>query len=123
MKRVFAIVLAFLIPLQAALGAVVPITGVGGHACERGLTPLGQQGAHSAATVNDSGCNCKFAACDGAHGTIGSHACPHPGIAFVAIAALQVQPHALSGALPESKHVSFVSIVLEVPSPPPTRLA
>jgi hypothetical protein len=123
MKRVFAIVLAFLIPLQSALGAVVPITSAGGHACERRLTPPGHQGAYRAATVDDSGCSCKSAACAGAHGTMSSHACPHLGAAFVAIAPLQVQPHAFSSVLPESKHVSFVSIVLDVPSPPPTRLA
>ena len=122
MKRVFAILLAIVVPLQSAMGAIVPITGMSRQACEQLVTRMEHQGQHGAA-ADQSVCECNEAAPGGAHGMMGNHACPHLGMATVATAPTNLQLVEAARALPETTHASFISIVLEVPSPPPTRVA
>jgi len=81
---------------------------------------MGHQLAHDGSTVEQPDCNETIAAHGGTHGAMGHHYCPHFGAALVAIAPLKMLLQPSAGALPESRHASFVSVVLDVPSPPPT---
>ena len=123
MKRFFAILLAIMIPLQSGWATIGPIAGMGNDGCEQGVTLAGDPVHPGGLTVDRSACDCDSASHSGAHGIAHSHACPHLGMATLAIASTSAQPFLSDGAIPEAKQASFVSIVLDVPSPPPTRLA
>jgi hypothetical protein len=123
MKRFLAFLLAFLIPLQSAIATIVPIAGTGHLGCEQGLTLAGPQGHRGKAAADRSACDCDGAAHSGAHGIVHSHACPHLGVATVAVASACIQPYLSAGPVPEAMQAAFISVVLDVPSPPPTRFA
>ena len=58
------------------------------------------------------------------HGTAQHHHCLHMGTGAAVVPVMPAAPVIPpSSACPESERVSFHSIVLDVPSPPPTRLA
>lgn len=123
MKRFLAMLFALLIPMQSAMGAVVPITGMGSGGCDQSLASALHHGNTVGPNASASACDCARTAHSGAHGIADDHACPHLGMAFVAVAPAASQFPPVVLATPESTHASFDSIVLDVPSPPPTRSA
>lgn len=123
MKRFLAMLFALLVPLQSAMGAVVPITVMGSGGCDPSFAPALHHGNTVGSNASASACDCASTAHSGAHGIGDDHACPHLGMAFVAVAPATRQFSPVVLATPKSKHASFASIVLDVPSPPPTRSA
>ncbi len=123
MKRFLAILFAILIPLQSAMGAIVPITGMGARGCQQSAALAAHQGHPGGTLVDASGCECAGVSHGGAHGIVDDHACPHLGMATIAVAPATSHSFPAVYAAPTEKHASFVSIVLDVPSPPPTRSA
>jgi hypothetical protein len=123
MKRFLAILFALLIPLQSGMGAIVPITGMGARGCEQSVALAAHQGDPGALLADPSDCECAIVSHGGAHGIVDDHACPHLGMATVAVAPATNQTFSAGHTAPTAKHASFDSIVLDVPSPPPTRLA
>ncbi len=123
MKRFLAILFAILIPLQSALGAIVPITGMFAQGCEQSVA-LAAHEEHPGRMIADaSSCECASVSHGGAHGMVDDHACPHLGMATIAVAPATSYSFPAVYAAPTAKHASFDSIVLDVPSPPPTCLA
>ncbi len=123
MKRFLAILFAILIPLQSAMGAIVPIAGMGSGGCEQGMALAVHQGNPGRVLADASGCECASVSHGGAHGIVDDHACPHLGMATVAVAPAANQIFSAGYTAPTAKHASFDSIVLDVPFPPPTPLA
>ena len=123
MKRFLAILLALLIPLQSAMGAIVPITGMGARGCEQNVALAVHQGHSGGLLADASVCECASVSHRGAHGVVDDHACPHLGMATVAVAPATQQISLAGDTAPTAKHASFDSIVLDVPSPPPTQIA
>lgn len=123
MKRFIAILFAILIPLQSAMGAIVPITGMGARGCEQTVALAVHQGHSGGGLTDASACECASVSNRGAHGIVDDHSCPHLGMATVAVAPTTSYSLPAVYTAPADKHASFDSIVLDVPSPPPTRIA
>ncbi len=123
MKRFLAILFAILIPLQSAMGAIVPITGMGARGCEQSVALAAHQGDHGGVLADASSCECASVSHGGAHGIVDDHACPHLGMATIAVAPSTSYSLPAVYSAPTAKHASFDSIVLDVPFPPPTPLA
>lgn len=117
MKRLLAILFAILIPLQSAMGAIVPITGMGARGCEPGVALATHHGHPGGALTDAAGCECAGVSHGGAHGIVDDHACPHLGMATIAVAPTTSYSLPAAYTAPTDKHASFDSIVLDVPSP------
>jgi hypothetical protein len=117
MRRFLTILLlVLLLPLRVSAAYDGPMPGMHGSGC-----------GHSSPTSVD--CQCVSDACEmhsmaamgSSHGTSQTHHCTHFGTAAAIVMAIPDAPVvAASSMCPESGYVSFHSIVLDVPSPPPT---
>lgn len=121
MRRLVLLLLAILIPLQSA-AAVVSVDWMAGVGCDMS-TPTegavqGLSGDVFAATSDCCGIADQPAAA--VHQGVGHHACPHVGTATLAIACTAWPAIVSATGLPEAPLALFDSIVLGVPSPPPT---
>jgi hypothetical protein len=115
---------AILIPLQSAVGAVVSIAGMPGMPtsnCEQTLAK-GAVVANGAVASSDCGCGDHGVAPSASHGSM-HHSCPHLGIATIAMPCAPLPAIYSLNTPVQTEHASFDSIVLRVPSPPPTFLA
>jgi hypothetical protein len=120
MRRFFAILfLVLLLPLKVSAAYAGPMPGMHGAGC-----------GDTAPNVVE--CQCAARACGMhsmttmgvSHGTSNTHHCTHFGTAAAILMAIPACPAvAPVSACPEGERVSFHSIVLDVPYPPPTRLA
>lgn len=123
MKRFLAMLFALLIPLQSATGAIVPIAGMGAGGCEGSVALAAHQGHPGRLLADGTGCDCASVSHGGTHGGGVDHACPHLGMTTVAAAPATQLTFSAGYTAPTAKRASFDSIVLDVPSPPPTRNA
>lgn len=121
MRRFLTMLLVVaLLPLKvsAAYAGIAAASADPGHACQ---------------SLSAMECQCegagycamhRVAPAGVSHGTAQHHHCTHTGAGAAVIPAVPMAPLIPpSSACPESERVSFHSIVLDVPSPPPTRLA
>lgn len=122
MRRLVILLFAFLIPLQSAVAAIVSIAGMPSFGCEQTLSAKKQSAASIGASglTTDCGCGDVHTAPAGGHGTAHDHACPHLGMVTIAMTCAELPTLASASAPAHSQHNEFDSIVLGVPSPPPT---
>jgi len=73
-----------------------------------------------AQAANASDCDCDDLPQAKVLGTVHHQGCAHFGVAMATTASAAVSPFSAASAAPDSKHASFESVVLDVPSPPPT---
>lgn len=118
MRRLLLVVLTVVLPLKAVAAGVVPIVGVPEHVHAPAHAATGGElaGTHT-------GCDAGAAELAAPADTVHDHACPHLGMASVAPAALTFEAERLAPRAPHTFVAHFVSVVLDVPSPPPTRRA
>ncbi len=118
MRRLLLVVLALVLPLKAVAVGVVPIVGAPWHL---------HVAAHTAAQVSvdlaHDGCDAHGAEVPTAGDAPFGHACPHVGMAFVAPAPAAFEPDRFAPRAPCARAANFVSVVLDVPLPPPNRRA
>jgi len=120
MTRFLALLLALVVPLQSAWAAIGPIANRVEAGCAQTLsiaTHLDHAGAQAA---NDPDCDCDSLPHAKVHGIVHHHGCAHMGVAMATTGSAAVSPVLAAGAAPQSEHASFESVVLDVPSPPPT---
>ncbi|MGE5338245.1 MAG: hypothetical protein ACM3PU_10470 [Gemmatimonadota bacterium] len=125
MRRLFLILFAILIPLQSAAAAIVSIAGMPGMAtanCEQTFSAQSAIAAHEVVATSDCGCGDHTGAPSANHGSM-HHSCPHLGIATIAMPCAALPAIFALNSPVRTEHASFDSIVLGVPSPPPTFLA
>ena len=135
--RVFAVVLAILLPLKTIAAAVIPITGVPGHhhasesphaddrhdAAGQATAPLaGTDGdRHADKTAPPATPQCaahatQLPGTEGAH----EHGCPHLGMALICMAVMSIAATDASPCAASPVDTPPASVVLDVPLPPPT---
>lgn len=120
MRRFLVLLVALLIPLQSSLAAVVSIAGMPKFGCEHALASM----AHEAAAGTGAGMHAAVRCISsGAHGSVHGHSCPHIGGLAIAMTLPTVPADSSAATPPQVESASFKSIVLDVPSPPPTRLS
>jgi len=118
MRRLLILVLALLLPLQAAVAASLSPFGMADANCEvQHSSRLHFNGSHASQIGSGD--------CDGAggHGGCGHYACPHSAMVFIAMPCAGVPFVASASMVPAAARVAYDSIVLDVPSPPPTFIA
>ena len=128
MTRFLAIVLALVIPLQSAWAAIGPVVGGVDAGCARSTWSAAAHHDHAephagARAAGATDCHCEGLPHGGAHRAVHHHGCSHFGVAMAAAALAEAAPPAPAGSAPDSTSASFESVVLDVPSPPPTALA
>jgi hypothetical protein len=130
MRRLLLIVLACVLPLKSVAAAVVPIVGVPAPllAVHASAADPGAHGAalppcHVQADLIDPD---DHAIDDGtpAHGTDGDRlhkqSCPHLAMATILMPTARTTFDPLPPARPATRTTALVSVVLDVPRPPPT---
>lgn len=116
MRRLLVVLLAFVLPLKATAAGVVPIVGAPEHAH---VPAHAQVVAHGIGHAHDD-CGGHAAEVPAAADTLHEHACPHLGMASVAPVPATFEPERFVPRAPSASAANFVSVVLDVPSPPPT---
>jgi hypothetical protein len=120
MRRLLLVVLALVLPLKAVAAGVIPIVGAPEHAH---VPAHAQVSAHAAMSNAHDDCGAHAEAVPAAADTLHEHACPHLGMAFVALSLTSFEPDRSAPRVPSALAVDFVSVVLDVPSPPPNQRA
>jgi len=121
MRRFLILVLVLLLPIQAAVAASLSPSGMADASCEaQHSSRLHVNGSH--ASQIGSG-DCDGAGGHGGCGSCGHHACPHTAMVFIAMPCAAIPIIASAGTVPAAARVAYDSIVLDVPSPPPTLVA
>lgn len=118
MRRLLLVVLALVLPLKAVAAGVVPIVGTPEHA-----HVSAQAATHATVDRSHDGCGAHAAEVQAAGDTLHEHACPHLGMASVAPQFATFEAEHFAPRPPSEVVAHFVSVVLDVPSPPPTRRA
>lgn len=122
MRRALALLIAIVLPLKALGAVVVPITGAPNHAHagHAQVHVVGDAGAHEASPVH--------LVCAGMSdhspsdaGTLHDHGCPHLAMATMVPAQPSMEIDGRVTLAPPRVVPSFVSVVLDLPVPPPTR--
>jgi len=123
MRPVLALVLAVVLPLKAVAAVVVPIVGTPhhGHAVGHPVQAATPEAGDGASGHDHAGCPGSSDQSPSGADTLHDHACPHLAMATIvpalpALAASERAPAAVPRTAPP-----FVSIVLDLPVPPPTR--
>ncbi len=120
MTRFVAFLLALVLPLQSAWAAIAPVMSRVDPDCAQTLTIATHHDHSSAQMANTPDCDCTGLPHSGTHGIVHHLGCAHFGAAMATAASAVAAPIARAGAAPASKHPLFESVVLDVPSPPPT---
>lgn len=118
MHRLVLIAICLLLPLKALAAVVVPIAGLPGLAAEH-TAAMAQTPAHDMAANP----HCVFMAAEAdvapEHSPVSDHPCPHLAMATLGGHAPLSLPADDPVAPPRFTTSEFVSVVLEVPLPPP----
>ncbi|MEW5882226.1 MAG: hypothetical protein AB1761_17515 [Pseudomonadota bacterium] len=125
MRRILLIVLALVLPLKAVAAGVVPIVGAPEHVHTAAHAPGPMHAGHvyaAAAQVHD-GVDAHSHDASTPANTLHEHACPHLGMASIVPPLAAFEAGHCAPRAPSAFVAHFVSIVLDVPSPPPTRRA
>ncbi|GAB4482482.1 MAG: hypothetical protein OHK0044_31520 [Burkholderiaceae bacterium] len=118
MRRLLIVVLALVLPLKAVAAGVVPIIGTPEHA-----HVAVHAAVQASADHEHDDCGAHAAKVHSAADTLHEHACPHLGMASVAPQLATFETEHFAPRAPSETVAHFVSVVLDVPSPPPTRRA
>ena len=132
--RLLALLLAIVLPMRLMAAGIVPIVGMPGHAHQHAVHSAAAHAyaqhalakaprAPAALPADDGGhraCAAHAAAADAPADSLHEHGCPHLGMASMSApvplpVTTRAQPRVLSA--PSAR---YVSVVLDVPSPPPT---
>ncbi len=111
--RHLALLLAIVLPLKTLAAVVIPITGLPEH--------------HHSAQVHVAHAHCEFVdgdVPDSDHNTpapLHEHTCPHLGMASIPLVILSAAHPGTRPSAPTFSARPLVSVVLDVPHPPPTR--
>lgn len=123
-SRALIFVLLIIIPLRLLAAGVVPIVGMPGHVHEAEQTDASAAAEHRATQAGaHDGCAAHAASLEAPADSLHEHGCPHLGMASMSA------PSTPSGLEPQPPRLGtdidapFDSVVLEVPSPPPTTRA
>lgn len=119
MRRLLLVVLALVLPLKATAAGVVPIVGAPEHA----HVPAHAQVVAQAIDHAHDDCGAHAAEVPAAADTLHEHACPHLGMALVAPVPATLEAEHFVPRASSAFVAHFVSVVLDMPSPPPTRRA
>ena len=114
-RRLLRAALALVLPLKAVAAGVVAIVGAPEHAHVHA-----QVVALAAIDHAHGACGARAAQVPAAGDTLHEHACPHLGMASVAPVSATFEAARFA---PRAFVANFVSVVLDVPSPPPIRRA
>ncbi len=120
MRRLLLVVLALVLPLKAMAAGVVPIVGAPEHVH---VAAHAHPSAHALIGQAHDDCGARAAEVPAAGDTLHEHACPHLGMASVPPPVATFETERVAPRAPSAAVAHFVSIVLDVPSPPPTRRA
>lgn len=115
MRRLLILVLVLLLPLQAAVAASVSPLGMADANCEAQRSARLHVNVPHASSVGSGPCNGA-----GGHGACGHHSCPHATFVFVAMPCAEFASIESAETVPGVARVFYDSVVLDVPSPPPT---
>jgi len=118
MRRLLRAALALVLPLKAVAAGVVAIVGAPEHAHVHA-----QVVALAAIDHAHGACGARAAQVPAAGDTLHEHACPHLGMASVAPVSATFEAERFAPRAPRAFFANFVSVVLDVPSPPPIRRA
>jgi hypothetical protein len=109
MRRILILLLAIVLPFKAVAAAVVPIVGSPNHAH-----------APHAADAGHAHCDAAAAAVDADADTLHEHACPHLAMVMLAANVPALEPQRGTPRVAAETERAPPSVVLDVPSPPPT---
>ena len=125
MRRILLIVLALVLPLKAVAAGVVPIVGTPEHAHTAAHAPGPMHAVHgyAAAAPAHDGCVAHAHDVSKPANALHEHACPHLGMASIAPRLAAFEFERFAPRAPSEFVATFVSVVHDVPSPPPTRRA
>lgn len=118
MRRILLAALILVLPLKATVAAVVPILGTPGHVH---VTEHGS--ARGAVAYAHEGCEAHATGVPAPADTLHEHACPHLGMAFVAHEPMMLEAERSVPRAYCEPAADFVSVVLDVLLPPPSRRA
>ncbi len=118
MRRILLIVLALVLPLKAVAAGVVPIVGTPEHVHAAAHAPASMH----AGAAHD-GCAAHTHEVPTPASTLHDHACPHLGMASMAPPLVTFESERCAPRAPSEFVATFASVVLDVPSPPPTARA
>lgn len=108
MRCVLILLLAIVLPFKAVAAAVVPIVGSPNHA----------HAPHAAA--EHAHCDGAAAAVDADADTLHEHACPHLAMVMLAANVPALEPLRGTPRVAAQSERAPASVVLDIPSPPPT---
>jgi hypothetical protein len=127
MRRSLLIVLSVVFLLKAVAAAAVPITGGWSHTHETSHSEAHVDAAHgsqshdSETTTTQSHC-AAFAEDSGESTPVHEHSCPHMGMVSMIAPIFWIPEFRAAPESPVESQAVFVSVIQEVPSPPPTFL-
>lgn len=119
--RALIFVLMIILPLRLLAAGVVPIVGMPGHVHETaqpGASHTTEQ--HATPAGAHDGCAAHAAASDAPADSLHEHGCPHLGMASMSAPVIPAGPESQPPRLDTDIDAPFDSVVLAVPSPPPT---
>jgi len=120
MRRLLAILLVLLLPMQSSLAAAVAMTGMSNRACDQALTVMAVKHSGHSAAMKHFAAGCIDG---GVHGSSHGHSCPHFGSFAMAVSSAALPIDSSASPIPRVEYAPSSSVVLDVPLPPPTRSA
>lgn len=121
--RILLLVLVLVLPLRLLAAGVVPIIGMPGHDHQPANA---LQSGQTAGTIHEprahEGCAAHASEIAAPADSVHEHGCPHLGMASMSAPDWPLALADVSPGLAAHGAVTFVSVVLAVPSPPPTAL-
>jgi hypothetical protein len=136
--RVLALLMAIVLPLRGAAAGMVPILGVPGHTHQHHQETGALEHAAAAAAIvrappsasavvgaheHSRACVAQAAEVDALDGGLLENGCPHLGMAIVSALGLPLAGEAERWRSCGACATRYVSVILDVPSPPPTARA
>jgi hypothetical protein len=116
MRRLLAFVLALVLPLQSAVALENSLHLASARGCQMTYST-----GHAADAYASAGCHCSAGGgTAGHHGGAGHHPCAHMGVALFALPCAGIPITDARNVAPSAGPAAFDSVVLGVPSPPPT---
>lgn len=122
MRRALLLLLVVVLPLKALAAGIVPIIGAPGYGAEQPaqhVAPVADSAAAAPCPMH-AAMGADQAASDGPVDALHDHACPHLAMASVVSVVVCVAPDHSRPRIATQPSAPLSSIVLDVPSPPPT---
>lgn len=121
--RMLLLLLVLVLPLRLLAAGAVPIIGMPGHDHQpANVLQSGQTSGTAHERYAHEGCAAQASEVAAPADAVHEHGCPHLGMSSMSAPAWSLDLADQSPPLAEHGAVTFVSVVLAVPSPPPTAL-